>query len=86
MKPKQGTNSYGKFKPPPKPDYKILKGPGVSQGEGVFLGNPLGIPRERLGNLKGTLGKIRGITTPGPGRESYFKLQGWTQYTHESLT
>ena len=43
---------------------RVLKGPGVVQGEGVFLGNP----KDSVWEDWGTLGKIRGITTPGPLR------------------
>ena len=39
---------------------RVLKGPGGVQGEGVLLGKPKDSGREDWG----TLGKIRGITTP----------------------
>ena len=51
-------------------NYRVLKGPGVSQEEGV-TGEPWGF---RLG----TLGKIRGITTPPRPQESY--SQPWVGY------
>ena len=45
---------------------RVLKG-GVFKGR-VFLGNPKDSGREDWG----TLGKIRGISTPGPWTESYY--------------
>ena len=43
--------------------YRVLKGPGVSKGRGCSWGT-LRIPFGKIGEPQGTLGKIRGITTP----------------------
>ena len=40
----------------------VLKGPGVVQGKGVFLGNP----EDSVWEDWGTLGKTRGITLKNP--------------------
>ena len=50
----------------------VLKGPGVEPRGGVFLGNPKHFGREDWG----TLGKIRGITTP-PEESDYARRSPW---------
>ena len=58
--PKDGNFTHQHHQTLPSSWRVLFRVPGWNPGEGVFLGNPLRIPREDLG----TLGKIRGITTP----------------------